>query len=67
MLVHSERQAQIKAQNGIPVRTLIFDKTLTIVLAEYSNYSNVFSIEYAAELPKYTRMNYHAIELEESK
>ena len=34
---------------------------------EYSDYSNVFLAEYAAELPKNTGMNKHAIELEEGK
>ena len=34
---------------------------------EYSNYSNVFSAENAAELPKNTGMNEHAIELKDSK
>ena len=34
---------------------------------EYSDYSNVFSVENAAELPKNTRINEHAMELEEDK
>ena len=59
MPVHSERQAQVGA--------LLFDKAPTEVPAEYSDYSNVFSAENVAELPENTRINKHAIELEEGK
>ena len=59
MPVHSERQTQVGA--------LLFDKAFTKVSAEYSDYSNVFSAENAAELPENTGMNEHAIELEEGK
>ena len=59
MPVHSEKQAQVGA--------LLFDKASTKVLAEYSNYSNVFSAENATELPENTGMNKHAIKLEEGK
>ena len=59
ILVHFERQAQVGA--------LLFDKAPTKVPAEYSNYSDVFSAENAAELPENTGMNEHAIELEEGK
>ena len=56
-----------KAQNKAQVGALLFDKVLTEVLAEYSDYSNFFSVENAAELPENTRMNEHAIKLEEGK
>ena len=59
MLEHSKKQAQVRA--------LLFDMAFIEVLAEYSNYSNVFSAENAVELPENTRMNEHAIELEEGK
>ena len=59
MPVHAEKQAHVGA--------LFFDKALTEVLAEYSDYSNVFSAENATELPENTEMNEHAIELEEDK
>ena len=49
------------------VRALIFNKIPTIVLAEYFNYSNVFSAKYMAKLPENTRINEHAIELEKGK
>ena len=75
MLVHSERQAQIEAeahidaqgQSGAQVGALLFDEAPTEVPAEYSDYSDVFSAENAAELPENTGMNEHAIELEEGK
>ena len=59
MPVHSEKQTQIGA--------LLFDKAPTEVPAEYSDYSNVFSTENAAELPEHTGMNDHAIKQEEGK
>ena len=59
MLVHFKRQAHVEA--------LLFNKTLTEVPAEYSDYSNVFSAEYAVELSKNTGINEHTIELEEGK
>ena len=65
MPVHFERQAQI--QDKAQVGALLLEKAFTKVLAEYSDYSNVFSAENAAELPKNTEMNEHAIELEEDK
>ena len=36
-------------------------------MAEYSNYSNIFSAKNTAKLPKNTGMNEHAIKLEEGK
>ena len=59
MPVHSERQAQVGA--------LLFNEAPTEVPAEYSDYSDVFSVEHAAELPENTGMNEHAIKLEEGK
>ena len=75
MPVHSERQAQIEAeahidaqgQSGAQVGALLFDEAPTEVPAEYSDYSDVFSAENAAELPENTGMNEHAIKLEEGK
>ena len=59
MPMHSKKQAEIGA--------LLFDEAPTEVPAEYSNYSDVFSVENAAELPENTGMNEHAIKLEEGK
>ena len=63
MPVYSKKQAQIKAQVG----TLLFNKTPTEVLVEYSDFSDVFSMEYIVELPKNVGINEHAIKLEEGK
>ena len=77
MAMDPDRKAQIKAQSGAQsvaqiqdkaqVGALLFDEAPTEVLAEYSDYSNVFSTENAAELPENTEMNEHAIKLEEGK
>ena len=57
--VYSKRQAQVEA--------LVFDKAPTEVLAEYSDYSDVFLMENVVELPENTGINKHAIEPEEDK
>ena len=44
--MHSKIWAEIEAQVG----ALPFNEASTKVLAEYSNYNNVFSVEYAAKL-----------------
>ena len=59
MPVHSEKQAQIRA--------LLFDKAFTEVLAEYFDYSNVFSAKNTVELPENAGINEHAIELKKGK
>ena len=59
MPVHSEKQAKVGA--------LLFNEAPTEVLTEYSDYSDIFSAEYVAELPENTGMNEYAIELEEDK
>ena len=59
ILVHSEKQAQIGA--------LLFNKAFTEVLAEYSDYSNVFSAKNAVKLLENTRINEHVIKLEKGK
>ena len=71
MAMDPDRKAQIKAQSGAQSRAqvgaLIFNKASIEVPAEYSNYSNVFSVENIVKLPKNTGMNKYAIELEKSK
>ena len=71
MVLDLAKKAQIKAQSGAQsraqVEALIFNKSPTEVPAKYSDYSNVFSVENATELSEYTRINDHAIELEEGK
>ena len=61
--MHFKKQAQIEAQVG----ALLFNKAPTEVPIEYSDYSNVFSAEYAAKLPENIGINKHAIKLEEGK
>ena len=65
MLVHFKRQAQI--QDKAQVGALLFNKVLTEVPAEYSDYSDVFLAENAAELLENTGINEHVIKLEEDK
>ena len=77
MAINPDKKAQIKAQseaksgtqiqNKAQVKVLLFDEAPTEVPTEYSNNSNVFSVENIAELPENTGMNKHAIELEEDK
>ena len=73
MAINPNKKAQIEAQSGAQIqdgaqiRALLFDEAPTEVLAEYSNYSNVFSAENAVELPENTEINEHAIKLEEGK
>ena len=67
MAINHDRKAQIEAQSGTQVGALLFDEAPTEVPVEYSDYSDVFSTENAAELPENTGMNEHAIELEEGK
>ena len=59
ILIYSKKQDQIKA--------LIFNKALTAVRMEYSNYSNVFLAEYVAKFLEYIRINDYAIKLKKSK
>ena len=59
MLMHSKRQAQVKA--------LLFNKAFTEVLTKYSNYNNVFLVENTAELSENTGINEYAIKLEKGK
>ena len=59
MPLHFKKQAQVRA--------LLFDKTLSEVLAKYSDYNNVFLVENIIELLKNTEINKHAIKLEEGK
>ena len=71
MVIDPVRKAQIEvqsgAQNKAQIGVLIFDKAPTEVLAEYSNYNNVFLAENIVELLENTGINKHAITLEEDK
>ena len=57
--MHLEKKAQV----GV----LIFNKVFVVVLAEYFNYSKVFSVKNTAKLSKYFKMNNYPIKLEVNK
>ena len=57
--VHPSRRPQISG--------LIAEEASTKVLAEYSNFADVFSSDLATKLPKHTEINTYAIDLEENK
>ena len=63
MPMHFKKQAQIKTLFGV----LFFNKILTEVLAEFSNYSNIFFVKYIVELLKNIKMNQYALKQEEGK
>ena len=67
MAMDPDSKAQIGIQNGVQVGVLLFDEAPTEVSADYSNYSNIFLAENAAELYENTEMNEHTIKLEEGK
>ena len=49
------------------MQTLLFDETLTIIMAKYFNYNNVFLVKNIVELLKNTRINNHIIKLKKNK
>lgn len=56
--IYSERKAQI---------TLLKEKALISILAEYLDFANIFSEKLVTVLPEYTKINTHAIDLEKGK
>ena len=46
---------------------LIAKETPTKVLAEYSEFADIFSPDLTSKLPKHTKINYHAIKLVNSQ
>ena len=65
--MYFKKQAPIKAQSGVQVGTLLFDKISTKIPAKYSNYNNIFLAKNVVKLPENIRMNKHAIKLEKDK
>ena len=55
MPVYSKKQVYIKV--------LLLDKVLTIILAKYANYNNIFLIKNAIEFLNNIRVNNHIIKL----
>ena len=60
-----KKKAQIKAKDNIKI--LLFEKALTIILAKYSNYSNVFLLKNTVELLDYIEINDYILELKKNK
>ena len=56
-----------QAYNKAQVGALLFDEAPTVILVEYSNYSNIFSAKNATELSEHTKMNDYTIKLVESR
>ena len=73
MAMDLAKKAQFEAQNRAQIQDraqvgiLLFNKAPTKVPVEYSNYTNFFSAENAAELLENIGINEHNIELEEGK
>ena len=65
--IKAQSGAQSRAQSGTQVEVQIFNKAPIEVPAEYSDYSDVFSVENIVEFSKNIKINEHAIELEEGK
>ncbi len=65
ILIYLSRASQI--QDNPTLAALQWNEAPTKILAEYSNYIDVFSTDLAMELPKNIGMNEHAIELIEGK
>lgn len=67
MAIDLVKKAQIEAQGKAQVAALLFDEASTVVPTEYSDYSNVFSVENVMELPEYISINDYTIILKEDK
>ena len=59
MIIYFKKKAQIGA--------LLFDNAFIKILAEYSNYNNIFFVENVTELPKNSKRNKHFIKLKKDK
>lgn len=77
MPIYLNQKAQIKTQNlakahsraqsEAQIRVLSFNISFITILAEYSNHSNVFSVENVAKLLLYNKMSDYTIKLEKDK
>ena len=56
-----------KSYVEVQIRALIFNEVLTIILAEYSDYSNVFSMENISKLSENSERNNNFIKLKINK
>ena len=67
MPIHSSQTAQVDGGEPIQIAALNLKEAFTKVLAEYSDFSDVFWAKEALMLPEQIELNEHAIELEEGK
>ena len=61
--VSSSSLLDVHPSHRLQVSGLIAEEALTKVLVKYLDLADVFSLDLASELPEYTRINDHAIEL----
>ena len=66
MLVHFKRQVKLKIQSRAQVGALLFYKAPIKILAEYSNYNNVFLAKNGSDLLKKIEINEYAIKQEKN-
>ena len=65
--IQDQEEMPVHFKKQVQVETLLFNKALTKVLAEYFDYNNIFSTKYVVKLSENTGMNEHTIKLEEDK
>ena len=63
----SNSKIKLKLKLKPKVRALLFNQITIIVLAKYSNYSNIFLIKNIIEFLKYIKINDYTIKLKKSK
>lgn len=47
----------------VQVALIILDKAFTVIPSEYGDFAIIIFLNFEAKLPKYTRINYHCIDL----
>ena len=67
VIIQEQEKISVDSKRQVRVGALLFDKAFTKIPAEYSDYSNVFSVENVVELPENTGINEYAIKLEKGK
>ena len=67
MAMNLVKKAQIEAQTQAKVRAILFNEISTAILAEYFDYSDIFSAKNVAELSKHIKINDYTIKLIENK
>ena len=67
IIIREQEKIPVYFKKQIQVGDVFFDKAFIKIPVEYSNYSNVFSMENAVKLFKNTKINKHAIKLKKCK